>query len=163
MGRYLLIEVEPSKPRPDNLWIGYIIAFFAFCTVYYWTASIFANYSKYAMPYKPVAAFYYYTVIVPVASIVSVLNWLEVLELTPWGNFNMVIAIVGTLLYVLLLLLLYGIVFSIIGGVIHKIKYSSSFSPQPLPFSIAISLWFFPAVVIGVWFVISGALGWIFS
>lgn len=77
------------------------------------------NRSNYEFPYKLIAWFYDYTIVVPYQSVYEVWYWLASLELTSTNGLNLTITCVGTALYGYILFLLYRLCMDIVTGILR--------------------------------------------
>jgi len=77
------------------------------------------NRSNYELPYKLIAWFYDYTIVVPYQSVYKVWYWLASLELTSTNGINLSITCVGTALYSYILFLLYRLGIDLVTAILQ--------------------------------------------
>lgn len=154
MSRYILIPYDPRN-NPDNqrLVALFILAVVGF--VLYWLGGILGNFQQYPAPYKFVAAFYYFTIIVPLKTIPHVWQWFVFFHPTPWPNMNSVIRVVGIISYTFILLSVYMAWVHFLGRMAEKFGGSGV--------GTALSLFWGPAMLAFFWFIFSNIFGWLFA
>lgn len=109
-------------------------------------APFLVNRSSYEFPYKPIAWFYDYTLVVPYRSVYKVWYWLGRLELTSTDGINLFISCVGTAIYGYILLVLYRIGISTVAKMFRDpVTYRPSRAAAWLLFSM-------PAFFALIWF-----------
>lgn len=145
-----------SSIRQQEASLGITIAVFgALGFAAYWVAGILENNTYYSFPYKPVAWFYDYTLVVPVKSVPKVWHWLSHLNLTSWSALNTTISIVGVIAYTWLAIILYYLWIETLASLLKGDNTASNYEA-------AWSLFLFPAMFALIWFIIASLFSWLF-
>jgi hypothetical protein len=122
----------------------------AFLAVYGWAEKNILNWQDLDMPYNYIAAFYYYVIGGVITGGVTIWDWLSLHTVTTYPNVNLSIAVVGVIFYVLVL-------FAI---TILLIRILWKFG---LEANVLLYLFFSPAFLSGLWFVVLALYDWLFA
>lgn len=121
----------------------------------YWGSGILENNAYYSFPYKPIALFYDYTLVVPAKSVPKVWHWLSHLNLTSWSALNTTISVIGVIAYTWISLALYYLWIETLASLLKGDDTASNYGA-------AWGLFLFPAMFALIWFIISSLFGWLF-
>lgn len=105
----------------------------------FWLADVIENNANYSQPYKYIAMFYDYTVIVPIKSFPKVWYWLA-------DTGNVLLTLGGIVAYGILVIVLYS-------AWVHLLAYIFKGDSDRPDYGTAWSLFFFPALIGAIWWV----------
>lgn len=128
--------------RIAGLVAAYLVVFWLWGKIIFWQTL--------DKPYNVAAGFYYYLVIVPLASFGTVWDWLTQKHFTHYPNVNLCIEIVGVVFYGFFLLFVIGFISAVLQGVGVKPKVQAGILAAP-------------ALIALIWFVLSLVLGWLLA
>ncbi len=79
-------------------------------------APILMNYSEYPLPYKHIAMFYNYAIVVPFESIFNLWIWLlnSMASITYYPTFNIIIGSAGAIIYAFILFFIYNVIIEMV-------------------------------------------------
>lgn len=77
---------------------------------------ILMNYSEYLLPYKHIAMFYNYAIVVPFQSVFNLWVWLlnSMASITSYPTFNIIIGSAGAIIYAFILFFIYNVIIEMV-------------------------------------------------
>lgn len=155
---YEVVQQEKAVPyasTPDERFAVYILLVIGGVLLAGWVfvtevAPILINYSDYPLPYKYVAMFYNYSIVVPLRSVFNLWIWLlnSMASLTSYPGFNLIVGSAGAIIYGLTILFIYNLVLGVVALMFRPLN-------KGRPSHIAAWILFFmPAIIALVWYLI---------
>lgn len=110
-------QVPYAPPAPHQLLVVYILIFIGAIWVGMTElAPILMDYSEYPVPYKHIAMFYNYAIVVPFQSVFNLWIWLlnSMASITSYPTFNIIIGSAGAIIYALILFFIYNVIIEMV-------------------------------------------------
>lgn len=107
------------------------------------------SWQSFGAPYNYIAAFYYYTLTVPLMLVKYIWYYVTVVGFTKYPNINYLLGILAELIYILII----GIIIYYISAIYNKMTQK--------PKRRVILYFFLPALCALIWFILRGIISWL--
>ena len=109
--------VPYARPAPYQIFVVYILIFIGAIWVGITElAPILMNYSEYPLPYKYIAMFYNYAIVVPFQSVFNLWLWLlnSMASITSYTGFNIITGSAGAIIYGFIVFFIYNVIIEMV-------------------------------------------------
>ena len=140
----------PSPPMPDEIKkpFGALIVTIIGSILGYKFLMYLSDWESFEAPYKYTAAFYYYTLTVPLMFAKTIWHQVTVVGYTQYPNINYVLGFVAEFIYIILILVLIAFISEAFNAVTKR-KF--------------IHYFFLPAICTFIWYMLSALYSWLLA
>lgn len=143
----------PSEPLPDEIAkpFGALIVTVIGSILGYKFLMYLSDWESFGAPYKYTAAFYYYTLTVPLMFAKTIWYQVTVVGYTQYPNINYVLGFLAEFIYIILILILIAFISEAFNAVTKKPKRK------------VIYYFFLPAIFTFIWYMLAALYSWLLA